>query len=664
MIQVLYMLIMILPPLLITRITVRSVLLKDFPRCLIFFAILLALLNPSGAAAQTNWLDGDGALSGFQATNGDFGTSTFWNTNNNGVGTLTTWPGATTVAVINANGTNNITVNSSVTASNVFLANSPTNGTDTTVNLSGSSTLTVTNFSVGQTTVNTNNTATATLNQSSGTITASGTLGVGRNGTTGIWNMTGGSASGAQLWIGLDVRGGNSGTGTVAPSGAVTISGGNMAVNGNVFLGRGASNGVAQTANATLNITNTGSLTAGTVFVGFGNHSTGTVNLNGGTLTANNVQMSSGLTNTTSTFRFNGGTLKAGTSSATFMTGLTFAYVDSGGAIIDMDGKTNTISQTLLQGTGAGGLTFSSSAGAGRLTLSGTNSYVGSTTINGGTLLTLGGRALSDTASVILANAAGANLNVNASETIGGLQGGGATGGTVNIAGSQTLTVTNQATSHTFSGVVAGAGSLNKTGTGTLALSGNNTYTGSTTVTAGSLIINGDQSGANGFLNVAANATLGGSGTIGGATTINGIIAPGNSIGTLSVANDVTWNAGNNWVFELGAAGPSILSPGTSDLLAITGGNDFRKGTGSTFTFDFAGTGGFGWYKLVDWAGGSTDFDALDFSGLNLAGDFTSDFTIQNNALYVNVVPEPSTYALFVLSAAAMGIYMRRRRRS
>lgn len=213
----------------------------------------------------------------------------------------------------------------------------------------------------------------------------------------------------------------------------------------------------------------------------------------------------------------------------------------------------------------------------------------------------------------------------------------------------------------TLSGTISGTGSLTQSNSGTLILSGTNTYSGATTVSQGMLVVNGSVAGA---MNVASGSVLGGSGTIAGATAISGSLRPGNSIGTLTVANDVTWNSVDAWVFELGGAGPSLAVPGTSDFLSITGtGSDFRKGSGSSWTFDFAGSATTnGWYKLVEWAG-TSDFVATDFTGTNLGSGFSSEFTIQNNALYLNVVPEPSTYAMLVLAAVGLAAHQIHRRR-
>ena len=66
-------------------------------------------------------------------------------------------------------------------------------------------------------------------------------------------------------------------------------------------------------------------------------------------------------------------------------------------------------------------------------------------------------------------------------------------------------------------------------------MSANNSYTGITSIEAGTLVINGDQSAANGAMTVGddntanSSATLGGTGTVGGAITVrsDGIAGPG-----------------------------------------------------------------------------------------------------------------------------------------
>ena len=77
---------------------------------------------------------------------------------------------------------------------------------------------------------------------------------------------------------------------------------------------------------------------------------------------------------------------------------------------------------------------------------------------------------------------------------------------------------------------------LTLSGTGKLVPGGANTYTGPTTVNAGTLLIYGSTAPAS-AVTVAAGAALGGNGTIGGSVSIaaNGTLAPGASIGTLSI---------------------------------------------------------------------------------------------------------------------------------
>jgi autotransporter-associated beta strand protein len=89
------------------------------------------------------------------------------------------------------------------------------------------------------------------------------------------------------------------------------------------------------------------------------------------------------------TFNFNGGTLRSNTNATNFFNGLTTANVRAGGAVIDTNGNAITIGQALqheaaLGATADGGLR---KLGSGTLTLTGVNSYSGTTSVTAGALL-------------------------------------------------------------------------------------------------------------------------------------------------------------------------------------------------------------------------------------------------------------------------------------
>jgi autotransporter-associated beta strand protein len=147
--------------------------------------------------------------------------------------------------------------------------------------------------------------------------------------------------------------------------------------------------------------------------------------------------------------------------------------------------------------------------GAGTLVLSAANAYSGSTSIEAGVLQLAGGnnRLPAGTALSFL-NVGGAALNLNNLEqTIGSLSGGGPLGGNVTL-GSGKLTVGNSS-STIYSGAISGAGGkLVKTGTGMLTINGANTYTGNTSLAAGTL------SFGNGSLNSTSQVVFTGNSTL------------------------------------------------------------------------------------------------------------------------------------------------------
>ena len=119
-------------------------------------------------------------------------------------------------------------------------------------------------------------------------------------------------------------------------------------------------------------------------------------------------------------------------------------------------------------------------------------------------------------------------------------------------------------TDATNAAIFAGTTALIKEGTGTWTLTGNSTYSGATTVSNGTLLVNGSVSGTT---ITVWGGTLGGSGGIGSPVNIRSgaTLAPGASIGTLTVNNTVTLFAGSRTLMEI------KKFPTTNDVLKTTG---------------------------------------------------------------------------------------------
>ena len=188
----------------------------------------------------------------------------------------------------------------------------------------------------------------------------------------------------------------------------------------------------------------------------------------------------------------------------------------------------------------------------------------------------------------------------------------------------------NQSTGTDLSAPISGNGSVNQLGSGMTILSGNNTYTGTTTVVNGTLLVDGEVGLSD--VSVSSGAAFGGSGVLGG---------------------NLTLEAGAQFVFSL------------SDALTVNGSSVSFGRFGIDDLVGLDSTVPNGAYTLID---GTATIDVANLlhvgeaSAFDLGGGKEAYFSI--GSLVVNVVPEPSTYALLGLAAVALGGHVLRQRRS
>ena len=468
---------------------------------------------------------------------------------------------------------------------------------------------------------------------------------------------------------GLTVAAASGATGKLRLSGENTYAGGTTISSGILQIGLGSTSGSVvgdiavngelifnKTGSAVLGntITGTGTLTkdgAGTLILTTAASAfSGTTSTSGGVLALSNANA---LSNSVLQLNVDGNRIAFVLPGATDyrLGGLrgtsTNLVIGSNSLTLGKNGETNTSFGGVI--SGSGGLT---KVGSSTQTLTGANIYTGGTTISGGI------------------------LSIGTNSTNGSIA-----GAIVNNAG----LVFNRTNNITHSDVISGSGTLDKQGAGTLTLSGANTYSGTTTVSVGTMSVNGSTAG--GAVSVSSGATLAGSGTVGGATTINSgaFHSPGNSPGVQTFTNGLTYSNGSTFVWELTAntdSGRGTAFDGVNvsgGLLTIDSGvtnNLVFNGAGSTVNWSNVF-----WASNLSWLVFSNAVEPmLPFAGvfdsLNLSADANGNVLTNvrpnasfawrktENNLYLDysVIPEPSTFALLGLSAAAFGAYRWRRR--
>ena len=415
-------------------------------------------------------------------------------------------------------------------------------------------------------------------NSAQAAIVTSGSVGAAAgtpyNGTDNPWNVShldiGESAAGS-LGIGggfvvNDASSSFIAIPAAASTSAVTVDGPNSkwAIADGLYVNFGG--------NGMLSITNGGSVSSSYTYIGYASGSSGLVTVDGAGSVLSNSD--SGLT--VGLFGDGRLTITGGGSAITGSGAVIGAAAGSTGSV-SVEGAGSTLTDSSLMFIGGGGTGALKITGGGSVSsptningytayISDNNSSTGSVTVGGGVGVSTWSNAGALIVGFPFSTGSGTlNLLTGGVVSATGISGGNAMssvnfdGGTLSItdnnsasntinllSGGGTLDVPTPNTTLNITGNIGGAGGLTKTGLGSLSLGGASSYSGATTVSAGTLQGTGSVTGE---IDVASAATL----------------APGNSVGTLSTGS-VSIAAGGTLAVEINQG----ATPG-ADFLDITG---------------------------------------------------------------------------------------------